>query len=92
MLGDSAYGTGVMLAALTDAGHVPVIQPWPVHVLIHGGFTAVDFAVDENAGTVTCPAGQTVGFTPGSGSRGSRIDAPAARCAHAAPPAPPDEP
>ena len=63
VLGDSAYGTGAMLAALAEAGHLPVIKPWPVHSLIPGGFTAADFTVDEAAATVTCPAGQTVPFT-----------------------------
>jgi len=65
ILGDSAYGTGPMLAALAEAGHTPVIKPWPVHSLLPGGFTAADFTVDEAAHTVTCPAGQTVSFTPG---------------------------
>jgi len=65
VLGDSAYGTGAMLAALAQAGHTAVIKPWPMHSLIPGGFTAADFAVDEVAGTVTCPAGQTVPFTRG---------------------------
>ncbi len=65
VLGDSAYGTGAMLAALDQAGHIAVIKPWPVHSLIPGGFTSADFTVDEAAGTVTCPAGQTVSFTPG---------------------------
>jgi len=32
---------------------------------IPGGFTTADFTVDEAARTVTCPAGQTVTFTPG---------------------------
>jgi len=36
-----------------------VIKPWPPRSLIPGGFTAEDFAVDEPAGTVTCPAGVT---------------------------------
>jgi IS5 family transposase len=64
VLGDSAYGTGTMLAALAAAGHIPVIKPWPMHSLIPGGFTAADFTVDEAAGTVTCPAGQTAALTP----------------------------
>ncbi len=32
---------------------------------IPGGFTTADFTVDEAARTITCPAGQTVTFTPG---------------------------
>lgn len=64
VFGDSAYGTGAMLAALAAAGHEPLIKPWPLRHPIPGGFTAADFTVDETAGTVTCPARQTVAFTP----------------------------
>jgi hypothetical protein len=65
VLADSAYGTGPMLAALAATGHIPLIKPWPVHSLIPGGFTAADFTIDEATRSVTCPAGQTVSFTPG---------------------------
>jgi hypothetical protein len=64
VLGDSAYGTGPMLAGLAGAGHAALIKPWPMHALIPGGFTAADFTVDEAAGTLTCPAGHTVTLTP----------------------------
>jgi hypothetical protein len=64
VLGDSAYGTGPMLAALAAAGHTAVIKPWPTRSLIPGGFTTADFTVAETAGTVTCPAGHTVRYTP----------------------------
>ena len=64
VLGDSAYGTGEALAALTDAGHVPIIKSWPLRASIEGGFTIEDFTVDETAGTVTCPAGVTRRLTP----------------------------
>jgi hypothetical protein len=57
VLADSAYGSGTMLAALDEAGHVAVIKPLPLKSLIDGGFTTADFCVDEMAGTVTCPAG-----------------------------------
>ena len=57
VLADSAYGSGVMLAALERAGHAAVIKPWPLTSVIEGGFTIADFTVDEAAGTVTCPAG-----------------------------------
>jgi Transposase DDE domain/Transposase domain (DUF772) len=59
VLGDSAYGTGQALASLTDAGHTPIIKPWPLRRAVEGGFTLDDFTVDEDAGTVTCPAGTT---------------------------------
>lgn len=59
VLGDSAYGTGDMLAALDDAGRTAVIKPWPVRPAVPGGFTIDDFAHDAAAGTLTCPAGVT---------------------------------
>jgi hypothetical protein len=37
VLGDSAYGTGDMLAALDAAGHTPVIKPWPLRSPVEGG-------------------------------------------------------
>jgi hypothetical protein len=57
--GDSAYGTGDLRAAITEAGHQAVIKPWPLLPAVQGGFTADDFIVDTAAGTVTCPAGIT---------------------------------
>jgi Transposase domain (DUF772)/Transposase DDE domain len=58
--GDSAYGTGDLRGAICDAGHTAVIKPKPLQSPVEGGFTVDDFAVDEDAGTVTCPAGYTV--------------------------------
>jgi IS5 family transposase len=55
--GDSAYGTGDLRAALDEAGHTAVIKPRPLKPAVEDGFTLDDFTVDENAGTVTCPAG-----------------------------------
>ena len=57
--GDSAYGTGELRAALAAAGHQAVIKPGPLRPAVPGGFTVDDYAVDEQAGTVTCPAGVT---------------------------------
>ncbi len=59
VLGDSAYGTGEARAALADAGHIAIIKPIPLRPPVPGGFTVDDFAVDEDAGTATCPAGLT---------------------------------
>ena len=42
VLGDSAYGTGDLLAGLHAAGHDPVIKPWPITPNIPGGFTIDD--------------------------------------------------
>ena len=57
--GDSAYGTGNLRAALTEAGHQAVIKPGPLKPAVEGGFTLDDFIIDETAGTVICPAGIT---------------------------------
>jgi hypothetical protein len=57
--GDSAYGTGELRAAIGKAGQQAVIKPKPVQPAVEGGFTVDDFTVDEQAGTVTCPAGIT---------------------------------
>jgi hypothetical protein len=57
--GDSAYGSGEARAAYRDAGHDTIIKPKPLVPAVPGGFTVDDFAVDEDAGTVTCPAGIT---------------------------------
>ncbi len=60
VLADSAYGAGETRVALADAGHTTVIKPMPLHRAVPGGLTTDDFVVDTAAGTVTCPAGQTV--------------------------------
>jgi Transposase DDE domain/Transposase domain (DUF772) len=57
--GDPAYGTGDLRAAIAAAGQQAVIKPKPVQSAVAGGFTLDDFTVDEQAGTVTCPAGIT---------------------------------
>ncbi len=57
--GDSAYGTGDLRDAIDDAGHHAVIKPKPLPTAVPGGFTIDDFTVDEDEGTVTCPAGHT---------------------------------
>ena len=57
--GDSAYGTGDARAEYRDAGHGTVIKPGPLRPAVPGGFTIDDFTVDDDAGTVTCPAGVT---------------------------------
>ena len=62
--GDSAYGTGELRGAIERAGHDAVIKPKPVQPAVVGGFTFDDFTVDEGAGTVTCPAGQTRPISP----------------------------
>lgn len=57
--GDSAYGTGAARQAYQHAGHDTVIKPKPLLPAVAGGFTLDDFTIDEQARTVTCPAGHT---------------------------------
>jgi hypothetical protein len=57
--GDSAYGTGDLRGAIDNAGHHAVIKPKPLGSPVEGGFTIDDFTVDQDAGTVGCPAGHT---------------------------------
>jgi hypothetical protein len=64
-LGDAADGGGETRAALTAAGHTPMIKPIPLRPAVPDGCTKDDFAIDLHAGTVTCPAGHTVAITPG---------------------------
>jgi Transposase DDE domain/Transposase domain (DUF772) len=63
VLGDSAYGTGELLAAAAAGGHTAIIKPWPLRPAVDGGFTLDDFTVDEAAATVTCPIGLTARIT-----------------------------
>ena len=63
--GDSAYGTGDLRDAIGKAGHQAVIKPKPVPAPVPGGFTIDDFTTDEQAGTITCPAGVTRPIPPG---------------------------
>jgi hypothetical protein len=59
VLGDTAYGSGQARADLAAAGHTAIIKPGPLRTAVEGGFTVDDFAVDEAAGTATCPNGFT---------------------------------
>lgn len=60
ILGDTAYGAAATRAQLRKRGHHQLIKPKPLPVSIEGGFSRDDFDIDHAAGTVTCPAGQTV--------------------------------
>jgi hypothetical protein len=57
--GDSHYGSGQARADYQAAGHATVIKPMPLRPAVPGGFTLDDFILDEQQGTVTCPAGHT---------------------------------
>jgi IS5 family transposase len=60
VLADSAYGSGEVRAALTEASHRATIKPIPLRRAIADGFTIDDFTIDTAAGTATCPAQHTV--------------------------------
>ena len=75
--GDSAYGSGEARAAYRDAGHDTMIKPKPLQPAVPGGLTLDDFAVNEDEGTVTCPAGHT---RPMSKSRTVTFGTLCARC------------
>jgi hypothetical protein len=57
--GDSAYGTGAARAAYRAGGHDTVIKPKPLRPAVEGGFTLDDFDINDDLGTLTCPAGHT---------------------------------
>jgi len=69
MLGDTAYGTGPVRAELAERG-VEVLAPVPEPPAREGRLAKRDFQIDPDAGTVTCPAGQTAPIrTEPSGQR-----------------------
>jgi hypothetical protein len=63
VLGDTHYGSGQTRAALTAAGHTQTVKPIPLSSAVPGGFTIHDFRIDQQAGTVRCPAGATATIT-----------------------------
>ena len=50
---------GISRGAIEDADAEAVIKPKPLQAPVEGGFTVDDVTVDEEAGTVGCPAGHT---------------------------------
>ena len=58
MLGDTAYGNGPVRAELAERG-VDVLAPVPEAPVVEGRLGKRDFQIDLDAGTVTCPAGDT---------------------------------
>jgi IS5 family transposase len=63
VLGDAAYGSGELRAALETSDMTAFIKPMPLRAAVPGGYRLDDFIVDEQAGTVTCPEGITVAIT-----------------------------
>jgi transposase len=69
LLGDTAYGTGPVRAELADRD-VAVLAPVPQVARREGRIDKRDFAIDLEAGTVRCPAGEVARIkTEPSGQR-----------------------
>jgi transposase len=69
VLGDTAYGTGPVRAQLAKRD-IEVLAPVPPGATMDGRLAKRDFHIDLDAGTVTCPAGQTAAIrTEPSGQR-----------------------
>jgi hypothetical protein len=78
--GDAAYGSGEVLATLEAAGAVSRVKVQPPNAP-GGRFTKDDFAVDLDAGTVTCPAGRVARLTRhGRGESRARFRSACAGC------------
>lgn len=60
---DAAYGSGTLLGTLEAADATIRVKVQPPSAP-GGRFTKDDFAIDTDAGTVTCPAGVTVSLRP----------------------------
>ena len=59
-----------------------MIKPPPLQSAVPGGFTSGDFTIDDQAGTVTCPAGHAValGRPHADGTRLAQFKARCAGC------------
>ncbi len=72
VIGDSAYGTGEFRDHLERNAKTAVIKPPPLRPAVPGGFDLDDFDIDDEAATITCPAGITVALSAtGRGRFGS---------------------
>jgi IS5 family transposase len=69
VIGDSAYADGATRARLEGHGYEVLSKTPPVRNTA-GGFPKDRFAVDPDAGTVTCPAQHTVAIRPARGGGG----------------------
>jgi hypothetical protein len=77
--GDSAYGAGELLNTLEDAGAEVYCKVQPP-VAPGGRFSKAAFTIDLQAGTVSCPAGQTTSLRPLGEGRIAKFAAACAGC------------
>jgi transposase len=63
VLGDSAYSAGEFRDHLAKEAKTAVIKPPPLRPAMVGGFDLDDFEIDDEAATVTCPAGVVVSLS-----------------------------
>jgi hypothetical protein len=78
--GDSAYGTGELLARLEEAGATPMVKVQAPNAPA-GHFPKDRFSIDLAAGTVACPGEVTVPLRPlGSGGGQARFGRACASC------------
>jgi hypothetical protein len=76
VLGDTAYGTGPVRAELAERD-VDALAPVPGGAVKEGRLAKHDFAIDLDAGTVTCPAGHVAAIrTEPSGARRASFSKP----------------
>jgi hypothetical protein len=80
---DAAYGSGELLETLEAACATVRVKVQPP-VAPGGRFTKDDFAIDSEAGSVTCPAGVTVALRPVTGGRVASFGMACAACPLAA--------
>jgi hypothetical protein len=76
---DAAYGSGELLEHLETAGAELRIKVQPPNAPA-GRFSKDEFAVDVEAGTVTCPAGQVAPLRPLKGGTVATFGAACAAC------------
>lgn len=77
--GDAAYGSGELLTRLEAAGAELRIKVQPPTASA-GRFTKADFAIDAEAGSVTCPAGVTAPLRPRKRGTEARFGGACADC------------
>jgi hypothetical protein len=62
ILGDTAYGNGVVRSELAERD-VDVLAPVPEGTVVDGHLGKREFTIDPATGIITCPAGQTAQIT-----------------------------